>query len=36
MSAVGPKADKRGRSWNVRFVPLATLLAWLEMKEAAN
>jgi len=32
----GPKADKRGRDWIVRYVPISNIDAWSEMKEAAN
>jgi hypothetical protein len=32
----GPKADKRGDGWIVRYVPQATLHVWYEMKEATN
>ena len=32
----GPKADKSGRAWFVRYVPQATLHVWFEMKEATN
>jgi len=32
----GPKADKRGCGWIVRYVPISNIDAWSEMKEAAN
>ena len=35
MSALAPKADMRGATRDVRFVPIADI-ASLEMKEAAN
>jgi hypothetical protein len=35
MSALAPKADMRGATRDVRYVPIADI-ASLEMKEAAN